>query len=72
MGIAKALPVDVGNDRGYRPGRLMFMVAGLTGPILSYSRVFEVERWSRKTMVYLRGCHSQPRQRIRDETMPSL
>ena len=33
MGIAKALPVDVGNDRGYRPGRLMFMVAGLTGPI---------------------------------------
>ena len=48
-GIAKALPVDLGNDRGYRPGRLMFMVAGLTGPIFfSYSRVFEVERWSRK------------------------
>ena len=39
---------------------------------LSYSRVFEVERWSRKTMVYLRGCRSQPRQRIRDETTPSL
>ena len=28
-------------------GVLMFMVAGLIGPILSYSRVFEVERWSR-------------------------
>ena len=39
---------------------------------LSYSRVFEVERWSRKTIVYLRGCRSQPRQRIRDETTPSL
>ena len=25
----------------------MFMVAGLTGPILGYSRVIEVERWSR-------------------------
>ena len=46
-GIARALPFDVGTDRGYRPGRLMFMVAGLTGPILSCSRVFEVERWSR-------------------------
>ena len=25
----------------------MFMVAGLTVPILGYSRVIEVERWSR-------------------------
>ena len=29
------LPVDVGNDRGYRPGQLMFMVAGLDGLIFT-------------------------------------
>ena len=34
-GYRKALPVDLGNDRGYRPGRLMFMVAGLAGPIFT-------------------------------------
>ena len=32
-GYRQGVTVDVGKDRGYRPGRLMFMVAGLTGPI---------------------------------------
>ena len=51
-GIAKVLPVDLGNDRGYRPGRLMFMVAGLAGPFFFFFFFFKLQQsiWSRKVV----------------------